>query len=78
MQPSGYSKAAVVTPSDTVNITGMTPKALYVGGAGNVSVVINKATVVFTAPPIGSLLPIGLTRVNATGTTATLLVVLGD
>jgi hypothetical protein len=71
---TSYGGAAAITPSDTVNLGG---KAIYVGGAGNVTCVTEGGNVtLFTAPPVGSVIPIRFTRVNATGTTATALVAL--
>lgn len=71
---TSYGSAAAITPSDTANLGG---KAIYVGGAGNVTVVTEAGSVVlFTAPPVGSVIPIRFSRVNTTGTTATLLVAL--
>ena len=50
-------------------------RAIYVGGAGNIAVVNEDDTVVtFTAVPVGAILPVTSKRVNAVGTTATLLV----
>lgn len=47
---------------------------LYVGGAGNVSVVtIGGDTITFSAVPAGTILPIQVDRLRATGTTATLV-----
>lgn len=70
-----YSSFQAVTPSDTARIS---CKAIYVGGAGNVAVSPDGTTAatVFTAPPVGSILPIALDqgRIMATGTTATLMV----
>lgn len=62
--------AAAVTPSDA---TALTSRAIWVGGAGDLSVRLSGATsttVVFTAVPAGSLLPISVVRVMA-ATTAT-------
>jgi len=78
MQSTTYSSAVAVTPSDT---TPVFCKALYVGGAGNVTINMEKSggtNVTFTAPPVGSILPLNLAggRVMFTGTTATLLVAL--
>lgn len=66
----------VVTPSDVTNLTNPA-RSLYVGVAGNLSVVMygDGATVVFANVPVG-IFPIQITRVNATGTTATNLVAL--
>jgi hypothetical protein len=70
MYPGG---AIAVVPSNSVNLA--YPSVIYVGGAGNVTVVTAQGDVVtFTAPAVGSVLPVQVTRVNATGTTATALV----
>jgi hypothetical protein len=64
------STAAAVTPSDS---TALVSRAVWVGGAGDLSVRLSGAsstTVVFTAVPAGSLLPISVVRVMA-ATTAT-------
>jgi hypothetical protein len=80
----GWNRAKVVTPSDTVDLTDsanqpVIAQALYVGGAGNVVFVMpDGVTVLVTAPPVGSILPIKFKRINATNTTATLLVALWD
>lgn len=69
---STYSTAAAITPSDT---TAQTYRAIYVGGAGNVAVTTTGGNVVtFTAPPVGSIIPVEVQKVMATNTTATLLV----
>lgn len=67
--------AAVVTPSDTVDLA-FVSRALYVGGAGNITVIMagDGSTVLFSAVPAGLVLPIRVNRVKATGTTATLIV----
>jgi len=64
-----------ITPSDTVDFTNGAVKGIYVGGAGNV-VAVNAAgvAVLFTAVPVGTILPIQAVRVNDTSTTATALV----
>ena len=54
-------------------------RGLYVGSGGDISVEmfgagLNDATVVFVAVPTGTLLPISITRVNSTNTTAASLV----
>ena len=68
--------AIAVTPSDTVNI-GLT-RGLYVGSdAGNITAVMKDGrTVLFTAIPIGTILPVQVTRVNSTNTTSTLIIAL--
>lgn len=62
--------AAAVTPSDTVDLT-TAPRALYVGVSGDVKVnMLGSGAVTFKAAPVG-VLPIRVSRVYATGTTAT-------
>lgn len=71
--PSG--KGVPVVPSETTTIGGA--RALYVGGGGNVvcDFADGLAGVVFTAVPVGSVLPIAPLRVR-TATTATNIVAL--
>jgi hypothetical protein len=67
--------AVAVTPSDS---TALTSRAVWIGGAGNLSVRLSGATsttVVFTNIPDGSLLPLSVVRIMA-ATTATNIVVL--
>lgn len=72
-----YGSAAAVTPSDTTIIN---CRALYVGGAGNVAIKTapGATAVTFTAPPVGTILPINIDggQVMATNTTATLIIAL--
>ena len=72
----GYSRAVAVTPSDATNFAEGTCHAIYVGGAGNITAIVNGSAVLFTAVPVGATLRIRATRVNATGTTATAMVAL--
>lgn len=72
----GYTNAAAVTPSDTVDLADVT-QALYVGGAGNVAVIMQGGqTVTFTGLTVGTILEVRVSRVKATSTTATALVAL--
>ena len=66
-----FGEAVAITKSDTEsNAYG----SIYVGGAGNVTVVTEAGqTVTFTAPPVGTILPIRTSQVTA-ATTATLLI----
>lgn len=67
-----YQTAAAVTPSDS---TAVAFRAVYVGGAGSVALrTVGGNTVTFTAPPVGTILPVECDRVMATNTTATLLI----
>ena len=72
-----YGSFQAVTPSDTTLIN---CRAIYIGGAGSVTISKDGTSpgVVFTAPPVGAILPIILDqgRIMATGTTATLMVAL--
>lgn len=62
----------VITPSNTVN---QNFRGLYVGGAGDITVVDEVGNVIpFIGVPAGTFLPIGGRRINATGTNATLMV----
>lgn len=66
-----------VTPSDTTDIRGgQLTRYVYVGGGGNLSVVMDNGSVVFTAVPTGAVLPLRVSRVNATNTSATNIVAL--
>ena len=64
--------ASAVTPSDTVDLPYAT-RSLYVGGAGDVTVMLVRASaqVTYKAVPAGTRLNISVTRVYATLTTAT-------
>lgn len=71
-------RLAAVTPSDTATIN-INAAALYVGGTGNVAVVTTGgSTVTFSSVPAGTILPVQVTQVLATGTTATLMVAMGQ
>lgn len=70
-----FSQGIAITTSDTVNLAKAT-KAVYVGGAGNIRAIMGGAEVNFIAVPVGTVLTISATRINATGTTATNLVAL--
>lgn len=63
-----------ITPADAGEFAQFT-RFIYVGGAGNLVVVMEDGTVgTFVAVPVGTVLPVRAFRVNATGTTATNLV----
>lgn len=72
----GYTNAAAITPSDTVDLTNVT-QAIYVGGTGALVVIMQGGqTVTLSAVPVGTVLEVRVSRVKATGTTATLLTAL--
>jgi hypothetical protein len=68
--------AVAVTPHDTTQLATVS-RGLYVGGAGNVAVLMASGqTVTFVGVAAGSVLPIRVARVNSTNTTATNIVAL--
>lgn len=70
--------ATEITKSDTTTYSPAL-NALYVGGAGHITVRTLKGNVrLFSNVPEGSVLPISCTQVLSTGTTATLIVGLHD
>ena len=65
------SHAAAVTPADGTEFANVTT-ALWVGGGGNLSVVMaGGETVTLSGVLPGTLVPLRVTRVRSTGTTAT-------
>ena len=75
---AGYKKLTTLTPSNTVAIPTNT-KALYIQGAGDLSVQMPGAATpfLFSGIPAGTVLPISPTLVRATGTTATNITAMG-
>lgn len=70
-----YDFAAAISPSDTVDLP-KAARAIYVGGAGNISVIMMSGeTVTFNSVPVG-ILPIKVKRIRSTGTTATNMIAL--
>lgn len=68
--------AAAVTPHNT-NALANVSRALYVGSGGDVAVTMKGGgDVTFVAVPDGAVLPISVTHVKVTGTTATDMVAL--
>jgi fucose permease len=66
-----FTDAAVITKSDTADNT---YSAIYVGGTGHLTVVTERgSTVLISAIPAGTLIPLRVSKVLA-ATTATLLV----
>ncbi|MEM6382425.1 MAG: hypothetical protein AAF739_07115 [Pseudomonadota bacterium] len=67
---SPASDAFVITPADGTPLP-QTTRAVYVGSGGDIAVTTKAGTsVVLTAVPSGTILPIRLSAVSATGTTA--------
>ncbi len=68
--------AGTVTPSDAAELS-ETTRALYVGQSGDLAVTMaGGQAVTFAAVPSGSLLPIRVEAVRATGTTAAAILAL--
>lgn len=64
--------AVSVTPNDSTVLN--ETDALYVGGDGDLAVVhLSGADVTYKAVKAGTLLPLAVTKVKSTGTTATLI-----
>lgn len=75
-----YAKLAqAVTPADGVDLIDIT-RYVYVGVTGDLTVIMQddatKTPVLFKAVPAGTLLPIAVGMIQATGTTATSIVAL--
>lgn len=69
-----FNRWVAITTSDTVDLP-MPTHALWVGGTGDLSAVQQSGiAVTIAAVPAGSWLPLGVKRVNASGTTATSIV----
>ncbi len=74
---TNYEDAAAITNSDTATFAAT--RAIIVGGAGNLKVTMasgNAVTIVIPATACGFVIPIRVTQVFATGTTATGVVAL--
>ena len=70
-------QASAITTSDST-IYQQPTRALYIGGAGNITVDMadGGTAVLFSAVQGGTILPIQVTRIYAIGTTATSIVAL--
>ena len=71
---SPAERAFAITGNDSTDLT-VFPRAIYVGGAGNVKVTtLGGDTVTLNGAVAGSILPVRVVRVFSTGTTATNLI----
>jgi hypothetical protein len=70
-------RTTAIVPHDTNDLADL-PKAIYIGGGGDVALmaVADNTARTFKAVQVGSILPIRVRRVLATGTTATNLIAL--
>jgi len=75
-QTPGLDQEAI-TPADDVDLTDVT-RAIYIGGTGNLTVKPmgsrGDAIVTYVGLPVGTVLPIRVKEIRATGTTATNIV----
>ena len=79
IQTSTHSSGAVrnITPNDSADLAIGVCRAIRAGGGGDISIVdLTGTTVIIPSVLAGETLPIEATRINATGTTATLITAL--
>ena len=70
------SHAFAVSPSDS-SLLSETTRGLYVGTSGDIAcLTLSGASITFSAVQAGTLLPMRLTKVMATGTTASNIIAL--
>ena len=70
------TNAVLITPSDSVDLTSVS-RAVYVGGAGDMKVTMqDSGTVLFSGIPAGTTLPIRVSRIWSTTTTASTIIAL--
>lgn len=76
MASTHFNTALAVTPSDSADLPGGPSVALWIGGSGALSVILegDASPVLISGIVAGTLLPVRAKRVRATGTTATLIV----
>ena len=71
---SPAENAAAITPSDVTDLVNAT-RSIYIGGAGNLKIdTVAGDTVTLNGVVAGTVIPVRVQRVYATGTTATNLV----
>ena len=71
---SPAERAFAITGNDSTDLT-VFPRAIYVGGAGNVKVItLGGDTVTFSGVLAGTVIPVRVKRVFSTDTTATNLI----
>ena len=70
------TNAVLITPNDSTDLVTVT-RAVYVGTAGNMKVTMqDSGTVLFTGVPAGTTLPIRVSRIWSTTTTASTIIAL--
>jgi len=67
---SPANKAFTITPNDVSELEEVT-RALYVGSSGDISLIMKSGqTIIFSGVSAGSILPIRVSHINSTNTTA--------
>jgi hypothetical protein len=70
------TNAVLITPNDSTDLVAVT-RAVYVGTTGNMKVTMqDSGTVLFTGIPAGTTLPIRVSRIWSTTTTASTIIAL--
>jgi len=70
------TNAVAITPNDNTDLVAVT-RAVYIGTTGNMKVTMqDSGTVVFTGIPAGTTLPIRVSRIWSTTTTASTIIAL--
>jgi len=76
IMPAGHAEA-VTTGDTSANNFSREAEALYVGGTGDVALVLPSGTAItFVGVPAGTILPVRCIRVNTSNTDATSMVAL--
>ncbi len=77
-QESPADNSYAVTPHDTNEVWAYLPRAIYVGGAGDINMMLegDEQPTLFVSVPAGAILPLKARVIMATGTTATSIVAL--
>jgi hypothetical protein len=73
---TSYNKVVAIVPHDTTDVDhsgGQWPDAIYIGGAGTLTVVFEDGSTFQFTCIAGQVLDVKFRRVNSTGTGATLL-----
>lgn len=69
--PAAFAKVITPADSDLDDVT----RSIYIGGTGNLAVtMLGGGIVLFSAIPAGTVLPIRVSQIRSTLTTATLIV----
>jgi hypothetical protein len=70
------TNAVLITPSDSTDLVAVS-RAVYIGTTGNMKVTMqDSGTVLFTGIPAGTTLPIRVSRIWSTTTTASTIIAL--